>query len=215
MAECKLNGYEVVSATISMPLHGVWTAIAEVNTNTVVTGRCMLDCAGVLFNGMVRRSGSFQNTLSVWIAGGTNGLKNEIAGLQYKNVPASVPLKDALSLAGNQVLSTTADAALLAAFWPKWVRIGGQVSDELSRIVGELDASWRILRDGTLWVGEDTFPALTVAGTIQSHDSAFGCIAVATDTPLLVPGVTWNGYELSYVTHRIHSSKSITECWYE
>jgi hypothetical protein len=215
VAECKLNGYEVVSATISMPLHGVWTAIVECNTDTALTGRCVLDCNGVEFNGTVRRSGVYQNTLSVWISGGTNGLKNAISGLQYSNVPASIPLNDAMLVADSQALSTTADAASLSTFWTKWVRLGGTVAEELKSITDELDANWRILRDGTLWIGQDTYSALTVDGAIQLHDAAYGCIAVSTDTPCLYPGVTWNGYRLSYVTHRIYPSKSITEAWYE
>jgi hypothetical protein len=215
MAECALNGYEVVSATIMMPSHGVWTAIVEVNTSTAITGRCVLDCGGVEFNGTIRRSGVYQGTLSAWIAGGTDGLKTAIPGLQYSNVPASVPLSDALLVASTQTLSTTADMALLETFWLKWVRVGGTVADELKSICDELGANWRILRDGTLWVGVDAWPTLVANGTIQSHDTHYGCLSVATDTPIIVPGVTWNGYKTSYVVHRVQPSRSITEIWYE
>lgn len=212
MPDILFNGAPVVRATISMPRHGAWLAEVEVASPTASTSRCVIDVGGMLFNGTVRRGGVWQNTCRYSVVGGTNGLRSELPSKFYSNVPLSIPVRDLLTEIG-QPISTTSDN--LQTFLPKWLRMAGQAATCLEALLAEASAFWRILDDGKLWYGLDSWPELTAAASILDEDHSVSMAEVSTETPVLRPGVTWQGRRVSYVVHRLAPSSSRTEVWFE
>lgn len=212
MPDILFNGAPVSSVTISMPNYGVWVAQVEVASPTVVTGRCVIDVGGMLFNGTIPRGGAWQDACSYAVTGGANTLKTVIPSRFYANVPLNIPIRDILTEI-SQPISTTADD--LPLFLPKWLRMQGQAATSLAALLHEAGASWRILGDGTLWFGVDTWPESTDVASILNRDPSGGTAELAMDAPSLRPGVTWQGERVSYVVHRMTGSSSRTEVWFE
>lgn len=212
MSEIRFNNAPVVRATISMPRHGAWIAQVEVASPTAATGRCVLDVDGMLFNGTIRRGGSWQNVCRYSVVGGTNGLPNSIPARFYSNVPLSIPVRDLLTEVG-QPISATADN--LSLFLQQWVRMAGTAATALETLLTEANASWRILDDGTAWFGSESWPTVNISASVLAEDTAAGMAEVAAATPAFRPGTTWQGRRISYVVHKLAPSSSRTELWFE
>lgn len=212
MADILFNGAPVVRATISMPRQGSWIAQVEVASATAITGRCVIDVGGTLFNGSIRRGGAWQGTCRYSVAGGANAMQNVLPSRFYSNVPASIPVRDILTEI-SQPISSTADN--LTMFLPRWLRMEDRAVTQLQMLLDQAGATWRILGDGSLWYGIDAWPELSAAATVLDEDPTTGVMDVATDTPIMRPGVTWQGRRVSYVVHRLAPSSARTELWLE
>jgi hypothetical protein len=212
MADILFNGAPVSRVTISMPRHGAWTANVDVASATVVTGRCVIDVGGMLFNGKVRRGGEFQGDTSYWVVGGADTIRDALPSRFYLNVPVSIPVRDILTEAGQPIAETSDN---LSTFLPQWLRMAGRAASSLEALLDEVGALWRILDDGTAWYGVDSWPEVSVNALVLDRDRSGGTAEVATDTPIFRPGTTWQGEQISYVIHRLTPSSSRTELWFE
>lgn len=212
MAEVRFNGSPVVRATISMPRHGAWIADVEVASPTAAEGLCVIDVEGMRFNGAIRRGGSFQNVCKYTVIGGTNGLRTQLPARFYADVPLSIPIRDLLSECSQPI---AASASVPATTLRKWARMASSGAAALEALLAVASASWRILDDGTIWYGAETWPDVTIAASVLDADPSVGWLQVATATPAFRPGTTWRGGRISYVVHKLAPSSSRTELWLE
>ncbi|XXX79175.1 hypothetical protein WMF30_10415 [Sorangium sp. So ce134] len=209
------NGIRVNSGEIVMPRVGAWLSDLALDA-APPTGACTISVAdgAVTFRGTVVRRNSFRERHSVLIVGGAGGLSGYIPHIHQRAVPVETPLKAILRDAG-ETLSSTSDAATLRKRLDAWSRRAGTAGDALTALLDDIGASWRVLDDGTVWVGAETWPAVTVAmqttGDGGSQDSA----EVATDLPVLRPGVAVAGRRVSTAIHRFEPSRVRTRLLFE
>jgi len=87
----------------------------------------------------------------------------------------------------------------------------GAASRALVALCDELGASWRILADGTLWIGTETWPDADLGSAkLLDEDWASGVFTVA-DAVQMVPGTLYNGERVQQVTHYLTGTKLRTE----
>jgi hypothetical protein len=220
MAEILLGDVPVLRARIALPRIGAWHAELLVDAEDPPTGGQTLATAdgGLSLRGTVRefRSGAWQGRTEVTLVGGADGLQTPLTPRYYDDPTLRVVLADVCREAG-ETLSSSADAATLAGTLPKWTRDAGTAGLAIAHAAQRAGAAWRILGDGTLWVGPETWPNVEVPGDILAERPTDAARELATDTlyGLLVPGTTWDGRRVSYVEHHVDQVRSRTRVWFE
>lgn len=208
-----VNGYGLLAAEIRMPRTGTWHADIEVDADADISGAVEIVIDGVTFIGkaLPDRSGLNGTRQVARVVGGAGGLSAELPARSYESpqgVKASTVIGDILRECG-ETLSETADAATLAKKVARWHRSGGDdtgsaiASHSLTRFLDRLGADWRVLADGTIWVGETEWEAATVTHVLEDEDWANGFITIAPESPSLTPGVTFLDQRIEQVVHRV------------
>jgi hypothetical protein len=91
------------------------------------------------------------------VAPGADGLRKPARAVHYSSTKRGTVLKDLLR-AGGEKLSGTADQGVLGAALPFYTQIANPVGLSISALFADTGAVWRMLPDGTLWVGQETWP---------------------------------------------------------
>jgi hypothetical protein len=122
-------------------------------------------------------------------------------------VPLRIPLVDVLTDAG-ELLSTSADSAILSTTFPAWSRMSTGAGTSLAALVAAAGATWRVLTDGTVWVGVESWPTSTMKADAISYMPEASRRVVATLLPTILPGQVYDGEHVSVVQH-VLTSRSI------
>lgn len=220
----------VLSGTLHMPLQGVPTydIVIDVtdgagfDAGTAVTISCD---GGITLSGTVtdQRTGDFLDTMHVRITGGKYGMWKPATARGYMQPSAYVKdvvnglLKDA-----GESLSSTSDQSLLNTNLQAWMTTTRPVSANLDVLLGFVapSAGWRILADGTVWIGTDSFSTTDTSQYVRLiHDPADGHYELGVDVPAIVPGVNVQGDgtapvgNAAIVEHRIKKDEIRTFAW--
>jgi hypothetical protein len=209
---------DVLALEVSMPRRGAWVARGLTDADVLATGAASLVYGSVTLVGTLRARpmAQQQGAQRFELVGGAGGLQTTLAPRYYRSVPASTIIGDALSDAGES-LSSTSDAALMSGTISRYARpegTAGAVLDDLARRIG---ATWRVLDDGTVWVGADAWQSLTVdPADIASEDPEAGVVVLTPDGIDVRPGRLVLGQRIAHVVHRLSATGSLTsELWLE
>ncbi len=224
MAFATLNGVPVFRGTICIPRVGAWTADFAVDSQVAISGPCTLaiDGGGLTLVGTAERSGVWQDTARLQVVAGGNGLRRIARPRHYRQTTLRVVLLDLLATAG-ETLSATADAATLALSFPAWTTIAQSVGRMVAALLGDSRfgpaTSWRMLADGTLWVGQEAWPDSGLVDVTDYQDLSEapeeGTVELGVEAPRLLPGTLLGGRRVSYVEHRLDGSGARTRIWLE
>ena len=222
MALATLNGADVISARISMPRVGAWTADLVVDGPDAPSGGATLKIDGGLqLTGTCFRSGAWLETGYVRLSPGTDGLRKTAKPKHYTSTNIRIVLGDLLAN-GSERLSATADTSVLTKHMAAWTTIAQPIGNMIALLVARATpagTAWRMLADGTLWVGAEQWPdsGLTEPGDFVEMDQLphEGKITLGIEAPRLLPGTTLGGRKLSYVEHTIAEDRIRTVVWIE
>lgn len=217
MALGRVNGKAIVEAQLHMPRIGAWTAdlVVDAENASQVTGAIAFDLGGTLkYRGTATRAGSAFGSVSLRVVGGNAGLPVNLAPKSYEGVPLRIPLQDAITDAGEQLSSTIAPA-LLTVQLAKWTRFNETCTSVLDTLSAEAGCIWRVLYDGTVWLGNDAYPEIPVPHELLSGDPHQGRVEIGVDAPALVPGVKFLGRNVEQVDHVLTESKVRTVVHFE
>lgn len=227
------NGQPLIFCEIRMPRIGPWTAdlVADVAGEGALDAfgedddgrvRVELEHAGAVFRGTATRSGVQGERFAARLVGGRGGLSRELPSRNYEasaGVKVRTVLDDILRETG-EMLSSSADAAVLDARVPRWTRAAGPATAALGKLAAAARASWRVLRDGTVWLGRDAYPEASPAFVLLGDDDyasgaqVLGSAGEDDAGPLtLDPGVTFRGRRAERVVHRLQNSTLRTEVY--
>ena len=127
-------------------------------------------------------------------------------------MPFQTILGDIMTAAGETLAATS--TSLLTRYAPFWHRPVGVAAIALSSLVDAVGLSWRVLRDGTVWIGTETWPALECESSQVHALPDLGMIEIAPlGGPLVRPGVAWNGQHVFDVMTRLESGSLRQEVW--
>jgi len=210
-----LEGYSLLRAIITEPELGVWHAEVEVDHDEALTGGVSFTIDDETWSGTVVPGlggldfGRWRGT----IVGGQGGLSAELQGKSYAGgVTVKQPLDDILRETG-ETLSSTVSTTLTGHALAAWQRMRGPASRALVALVDELGCSWRVLRGGTVWIGEDAWSDADLDGeTLIDEDWGAGRL-VLKDAASLTPGQTYDGHQIKRVVHYLQGSSFTTEGW--
>lgn len=214
MSFCTLNTLRVLRGSLTLPRVGRWHADLVVDSPVPLAGPVALAFGdgALLFRGAIHRGDVFQDTFHCRIVGGANALAHEIPAKYYRGVPLRLPLADLLREVG-ETLAATSDEAVLSRLLVKWTRRAGPAAHALAELVDVGEAAWRVLPNGSVWVGRETWPTLETPHQLLKDDRADGRIEIASDLPLLRPGVVFGQRHIAAVVHTFGPDKVRSEAW--
>ena len=203
-----LNGQPLLALHLVIPRVGAWTADVEVDSDAGPAdgAAAALDLEGRVWRGTVVRGAAPYGRWSGRIVGGAGGLARELPPVALANTTLRAVLEEALRAAGETV-APTADA--LTAAVARWHRTRAPGSTAVAEVARAAGLPWRVLADGTVWLGAETWAALTVADVdVMGREPVVGCTELAGDAALdILPGrtVTLDGaaVRVGGVTHRL------------
>lgn len=204
MALVSINGQDGVETRICMPRTGAWHVDALVDDPDALIGPVTIDInnGDLTMSGTVVRSGVFADTGHLRISAGAAGLGMSATPQHYQGPTVRTVLSDLLGNAG-ETLSGTADAGILATGLDAWTTTATPIGTLVTLLLAAAapGSSWRMLPDGTLWVGRETWPDLGTDSTTYQifEDSAeSGTMLIGVDVPLALVGTTFEGRKVSY-----------------
>ncbi len=189
-----LNGTRVVSAHVSVPYYGTWTAWAMMpaagNASALVAGSAVtLTLGNLTLTGSVYRSGPFAGQIKVFCMGGYGGWQKTVPAQQYAlggGLMLSTVLKD-LAGAVSERVNVQVDRSLGSSF----TREGTWAGKILRQIAGPL---WYVDPSGTTQIASAR-PSLTIATPFQiiTYDGDRGEFEIATEDYLSwLPGSSFS-----------------------
>lgn len=205
----------IVEARIVMPRIGVWHADLTVDAAEAIAGKQAISIAdSVRLDGAVLRSGVIGGRVTLRMVGGAGTMGAMLKPKFYRGVTARIVLSDIAREAG-EALSSRISPSLLSRMLPKWVRLAGSASEALLVLTKTLGVGWRIEGDGSLWVGEETWPPFDIEHDVIGGNSSDGVHEVAMVAPALTPGVTFRKHRVSAVEHALSGGKVRSRYWTE
>ena len=209
MADTTIQGISVLGGEITMPRVGVWHAKIQTPGDEELEGAASILSSGQTFVGTVLRSKVDGGRVLTRVVGGAGKMPTELPAKNYANaagVKVRSVVADMLREAG-EALSSDSEAAVLDRTLAKWERSAGPASGALRDLLEPFGATWRVLADGTVWVGAVSYPEQTVAHVPLDEDGIDGTIEIAPEAPDLRPGVTFRGQRISYVGHLLEPDR--------
>lgn len=195
-----VNGLQVVSGSLMIPLVGVWTADLQLAGQDPVEGPATVVIGNLTLQGTAYRSAAYGGSTSVRLIGGAGGWRLPVAPQGYGNpggIQLSTVLGDVAAATGESII-VASDVNIGTAFarvaFPTSV-----ASDVLWQMVAQqFIPSWRVDPDGITQT--DAWPA-TVIGTpftVTSQAPDAGLVEVATeDYASWLPGCSFSAPQLS------------------
>lgn len=217
MSDANANGLSLIEGALHVPRVGAWRAELELDGSdeSKATGKVTLVAGDTTWAGTSVEVGTFVGRVKVRIVGGAAGLAKATKPRFYNSMPARVIIADLLT-EGGEALSTTSDATKLGTILPFWTRHAGTVSEGLENVLAELGAVWRVLADGTIWIGTETWPTASPANVIVEHEAPENSqVIFSSDSPSLVPGTTFLSRKVGRVEHSISPGKTRTTATFE
>lgn len=208
---------DVLEAIVNMPLKGAWkaTLLLDGDDSAVPQQQLFVRLEGLEFVGTPldppKRDGG-QIRAILW--GGAGGMRKELPARSYLAPSVRTVLNAILSEAG-ETLSDTVESALLDQKLAGYVRAKGLTVEAIDQLADDLGVSWRVLRDGTVWLGTETWPTVEIDEDVttleaETEDGA----RYHADKPDLLPGIVIDGQRIKAVVHHISSNKVTTHTHY-
>jgi len=205
MAEITANGLRVTSLSLAIPRLGAWTADIAVDTDTPLDAPVTLVVDGRTWVGGVVRGGVYAGSWRGRLVGAP-GLLQPVTATALRGATLALVLDAVLREAGEASASTR---ATLDAAAPRWHQHAVRASHAVADVARAAGYAWRVLADGAVWVGAETWPAFTPTDRVDVTDEApeTGRLVLAGDTLGVLPGQTLtlprrDPARVGYVEHR-------------
>jgi hypothetical protein len=214
------NGHTVLEAVVMLPRVMVWQADLVIDSAdaTPFTGTVTLSLAdGALFlvGAPWRPPAVWRDHTHVRIVGGAAKLRTRLDAGAFTKTTARAILLDIVSGAGER-LSDTIDPALLGTHLDSWVRLESSAGAALTSIAAELGAVWRVLPDGSIWLGAETWPDAAPSDyTILDRNIEDAIMLIGADAPTLLPGTMFEGGKVGRVVHRLGQANTRTDVTFD
>jgi hypothetical protein len=196
---------EPICAQLQHPRLGVWECSLELDVEASPTGKVKFLLDDMEFTGTVLpdHSGVDGSRGKCRVVGGNGHLTRLVSSHSYSGgtgVKVGTIVKDILKDCGED-LSDLSDGPTLEQTLPRWHVSVGTAQQALSTLAEQIDAAWRVLRDGTVWFGAETWPEVTPAGELVEENWSDGYVTLAAEAPNMVPGTVYQGQKIEHVTH--------------
>lgn len=215
---------DIISGSIHRPLIGVWSADLTIDqpdgsgfaagTKVTIASQDGYEIKGIIAAG---RSGDFLDTVHVRVLGGAGGLPSMVTARSFVQPGAFFrDVLNGLCSDTGETVSSTIDAGLLTTNLSAWSIKAEPASHALLTLISWVvpTASWRILSDGTLWVGTEKWPSADVTFDLLSQDPKDAAFELGLESPAIEPGTTIDGIgQVSRVELTISASSIRARVW--
>jgi hypothetical protein len=216
-----VTGLAVTRGRVVLPREGGWHADLWLDADTAPSGAVALSWGdgaaawqATVVPGRVGVA-TEGGPAAVRLAGGAGGLAVVLDGQSYRNTSVRIILGHLLAAAGERP-SPTSPAATLDLLLPRWSRMRASAGAQLDALASSLGVLWRVLPDGSVYVGPEPGGTLTLdeSGAVTARAPAVGRTIVAVAAPwTLTPGQSFEGARIDEIIHRISDREVRSELW--
>lgn len=224
-----LNGQSVFDARLYFPRTGAWfadlridSADAAGSTAGIFAGDVTIDVDGKLtLKGSAVRGGVYLDTGYLRVVGGAGGLGLTAKARHFSGSSVGTVLSDLLRAPIGEKLSSTSDPAILGLFLQSWTTAALSAGRMISRVLLSVapTATWRVLPDGTIFVGNETWPDSGLIDDddfqILSESPEMAEATIGLKSPLLMPGTLLGDRRVSYVEYRLSDPETRAIVYFE
>lgn len=206
-----IDGEVAIEATIESVRTGAWTIDAKLASETELSGQVTINVDDKLtLLGTVVQAGQWQDVEHVRIVGGAGGLSNAARPAFYSAASLGVILGDLLRQAG-ETLSPTSDTTTLLRRVTMWTTTASPTGTMIARLleVAAPGVTWRVLFDGTVWVGPEAWKDSDLVEEVDyvviARDPVKATATVGSETPNVWAGMSFEGQKVARVQHLLGS----------
>jgi hypothetical protein len=200
---------DVVGGEVLLPRTGIWLATLRMNLIEELPDRVTLDLAGTPMPAAVVKAQLIGGVTEARIVGGAGGLGDTARPKHYHAPLVRHVLADLLRDSSEQLSATSGQTALTTNLeaWTTLALPVGAMLAAICEVIGG-DTNWRVLADGTVWIGTETWPDAGVDARAIESDGANGADLVGTDIPKIWPGTLLGGRRVDYVRHNLDADRT-------
>jgi len=145
---------------------------------------------------------------------GAGRMAKNLPSRYYEGIPAATVARDLLTEAGEAIESID-----LPGILTRYVRRAAPAYEQLAALLADTGRIWRIMPNGKIWIGVDSFPSKGPLEVVRAYPEAQRYTLNL--TPELLPGVKLTGYidgeeqplgRVERVAHRV-GEQLHTEVW--
>ena len=208
-SDVTINDIPVLSGDLFVPRVGNWTSCLYVDTEIPPAGLCKISWLGQLYSGHVIHAGESETLTRVLVGGGVGNLYKSVKAKQYDQIyPIKVPLEEILQAVGER-LSTSSTPQLLSKPMKAWVRTEDDASNLLSLLADITGAIWRVLPDGSVFFGEDTWQEFAPFDhVLLAENYENDTLELSVESPGILPGQSYMGKKVGAVRYKLYESES-------
>lgn len=200
-----LAGSDILRGDLVVGVRGPWTFTGRVDVAAAPSGRVAIALGSATWVGTVVEATQDGGSYEVRVIGGAAGLGRDLPAKSYVGVSLRTPLADLTSATG-ETLSSSVATSLLATRVGHLQRQRGTAAAMLEVLTDAFEWQWRTLPDGTLWLGAETWPAVTDADAVTISEST-DALVLAVESATIAPGSTWAGRQVQEVRHALLDGK--------
>ena len=202
-----VNGLPLLECVITRPRERGWTAQLDSEGTAELAGKVTIVLDGRTFVATVSRSKVEHGRVRSFAVGGAGGLSKDLDARAYASASLAVPIADVMRETGETLAGASPALTLTVATWQ---RVKGPASAALKQIAEKAGRVWRVLADGTVWIGVESWSETTAKPVELDTDWSDGTATFA-DGIDLDPGTTYQGHRIEQVVHTYRGKGTITE----
>ena len=199
----------VTGGNVLLPRTGVWLANLRVNDQDALPDRLVLQLGTVEMPAAVAKAELLHGMMEARIVGGAGGIGETARPKHYHQPLVKHVLADLLRDSGEALAATSTPAVVATALeaWTTLTLPTGAILAALCRVAGT-EVNWRVLSDGTVWIGTEDWPDSGVLSRSIEGDGPNAASIIGTDIPGLWPGTILNGRRVDYVRHDLDNTRT-------
>lgn len=199
-----------IDCKLTHPQTGAWLLQGVIDLETVLSGAVTVTIDSLSLVGTVLKAGVYGGVQTVRIIGGAGKLGELVKPRGYENASKKQVAEDICAV--GEALSATSELAGTLPFYTQAQQTAGAALDALLWQLGD-DYNWRMLEDGTVWIGKESWPSVSLDHVVTYEDPARDVLKLGSDYPTLLPGKTLDGRKIGRVVHRVSDAEILTEAW--
>lgn len=195
---------------------GPWHAELTVDAPKAITGKVEIRIGKKnILKGTVSRGDMTEGRFHALVLAGGAGMCKVVTPKHYTSPTIRNVLSDLCANAG-EAIADSADKAVLQMQLAHWTTAKMQAGTAIRLLVESAPAgtSWRMLPDGGLWVGQESWPSSDVTEFREvSQSPQDAVVEFGIEQPFLLPGTTLGDRKIDTVNIEIAAGAVRTKVW--
>ena len=209
-----LNNNRIARGTLEIPNQGIWyfgEMIIDTDTTINEGSDVTIQFMDKTLSGTFVDAENYAGYVKGSVIGGKNTMSNVIESIGYAGITLGQIVRDVASLTGH-TFNLQSDASLMAISLVRWDKIKAKASDIIDKLLEPQikdgrKAIWRIMLDGTLWVGYEDYPEVTIKYELLDKQTQKGYWLFNNEEQVIEPLQSVSGQRIRETVYRLENEK--------
>jgi len=208
MSMVEANGAPVQTMSLTLGSGKAWEAELAIDAEvTPAEGeRIEIRGPGGTFIGSALRPGADgAKQVTLRVVGGAGKLGTALAPRNYIGTTVGEVAQHIADAVGER-LSPTIAPSISSTPLQRWPRTRGDAATCLSELAADIGAAWRVLADGTIWIGIDAAAEPSLEYDVIGESPSTGEVTVGLESFGVLPGQTFRSGPVAAVEYKLGAS---------